>query len=85
MVYGRKPPSLLSYGDGDTSNSTLDEQLRERDIVLAALREHLLLAQQQMKQYADHKRRNVEYQVGELVFLKIRPYRQLTLRRKRKY
>ncbi|TYK10349.1 Retrotransposable element Tf2 [Cucumis melo var. makuwa] len=83
VVYGRKPPSLLSYGEGDTSNSTLDEQLRERDIILVALREHLILAQQQMKQYADHKRRNVEYQVGDLVFLKIRPYRQLTLRRKR--
>ncbi|KAA0060214.1 Transposon Ty3-G Gag-Pol polyprotein [Cucumis melo var. makuwa] len=61
VVYRRKP-FLLSYGDGDTSNSTLDEQLRERDIVLAALREHLLLAQQQMKLYVDCKRRNVEYQ-----------------------
>ena len=29
-VYGRKPPSLLYYGDGETANSTLDEQLRER-------------------------------------------------------
>ncbi|KAA0033067.1 transposon Tf2-1 polyprotein isoform X1 [Cucumis melo var. makuwa] len=62
VFYGRKPPPLLSYGEGDTSNSTLDEQLRERDIVLAALREHLILAQQQMKQYADRKRRHVEYQ-----------------------
>ncbi|KAA0047304.1 transposon Tf2-1 polyprotein isoform X1 [Cucumis melo var. makuwa] len=45
VLYGCKPPSLLSYGEGVTSNSTLEEQLRERDIVLATLRDHLLLAQ----------------------------------------
>ncbi|TYK01196.1 putative retroelement pol polyprotein [Cucumis melo var. makuwa] len=50
---------------------------------LAALRDHLLLAQQQMKQYADMKRRHVEYDVSDWVFLKIRPYRQLSLRKKR--
>ncbi|KAA0033504.1 transposon Tf2-1 polyprotein isoform X1 [Cucumis melo var. makuwa] len=60
VLYGRKPPSL-SYGDGATTNSTLAEQLSARDTVLAALQDQLLLAQQQMKQYADKKRRHVEY------------------------
>ncbi|KAA0035475.1 Transposon Tf2-6 polyprotein [Cucumis melo var. makuwa] len=83
VLYGRKPPSFVSYGVGDTSNSSLAEQLSERDTVLAALRDHLLLAQQQMKQYADMKRRHVEYAIGDWVFLKIRPYRQLSLRKKR--
>ncbi|TYK22515.1 transposon Tf2-1 polyprotein isoform X1 [Cucumis melo var. makuwa] len=83
VVYGRKPPTLLSYGERRTSNSSIDEQLKERDVALDALREHLLLAQQQMKLYADQKRRHVEFQVDELVLLKIRPYRQTTLRSKR--
>ena len=83
VLYGRKPPSLISYGVGNTSNSLLAEQLSERDTVLAALRDDLLLAQQQMKQYADMKRRHVEYAIGDWVFLKIRPYRQLSLRKKR--
>ncbi|TYK23796.1 putative retroelement pol polyprotein [Cucumis melo var. makuwa] len=83
VVYGRKPPALLSYGERRTSNSSIDEQLKERDVALDALREHLLLAQQQMKLYADRKRRQVEFQVNELVLLKIRPYRQATLRSKR--
>ncbi|KAA0060678.1 putative retroelement pol polyprotein [Cucumis melo var. makuwa] len=83
VVYGRKPPALLSYGERRTSNSSIDEQLKERDVALDALREHLLLAQQQMKLYADRKRRQVEFQVDELVLLKIRPYRQATLRSKR--
>lgn len=36
-----------------------------------------------MKKYADLKQRKVEYQVGNIVFLKIRPYRQVSLRKKR--
>ncbi|TYK16772.1 Transposon Ty3-G Gag-Pol polyprotein [Cucumis melo var. makuwa] len=83
VVYGRKPPPLLSYGTQVTSNATLDEQLRERDEMILSLREHLRLAQDQMKKHADKKRRDVAYEVGDRVFLKIRPYRQLSLRRKR--
>ncbi|KAL4010623.1 hypothetical protein IC575_030125 [Cucumis melo] len=83
VVYGRKPPTLLSYGNTQSKNSTVEEMLQERDEVLSALRDHLRLPQEQMKNYADRKRRHVEYCVGDYVFLKIRPYRQLTLRRKR--
>ena len=36
-----------------------------------------------MKKYADMKRRDVEYQIGNMVFLEIRPYRQVSLRKKR--
>ncbi|KAL0556622.1 hypothetical protein IC582_005136 [Cucumis melo] len=35
-----------------------------------------------MKTYADRKRRHVEYCMGDYVFLRIRPYRKITLRRK---
>ncbi|KAL0560774.1 hypothetical protein IC582_001187 [Cucumis melo] len=83
VVYGRKPPPLLSYGTQVTPNVTLDEQLKERDEMILSLRENLRLAQEQMKKYADKRRRDIEYKVGDLVFLKIRPYRQLSLRRKR--
>ncbi|KAL4025181.1 hypothetical protein IC575_013559 [Cucumis melo] len=83
VVYGRQPPTLLSYGSTLSKNSTVEEMLQERDLVLASLREHLRLAQEQMKLYADRKRRAVEYSVGEYVFLRIRPYRQLSVRSRR--
>ncbi|TYK28538.1 transposon Tf2-1 polyprotein isoform X1 [Cucumis melo var. makuwa] len=54
-VYGRSPPALIYYGDRETPNSTLDEQLKERDITLAALKDHLRVAQKKMKSYADIK------------------------------
>ncbi|KAA0040607.1 Transposon Ty3-G Gag-Pol polyprotein [Cucumis melo var. makuwa] len=55
-VYGRLPPPLIYCGDRDTPNSTLDEQLKERDITLRILKEHLKIAQEKLKKYADLKR-----------------------------
>ncbi|KAA0062047.1 Retrotransposable element Tf2 [Cucumis melo var. makuwa] len=81
-VYGRLPPPLLYYGDVATLNSTLDQQLKDRDIALGTLKEHLRIAQEKMKKHADLRRRAVEFQFDDMVFLKLRPYRQLSLRRK---
>ncbi|TYK02035.1 peroxidase 64 [Cucumis melo var. makuwa] len=78
-VYGRLPPPLLYFGDMETSNSTLDQQLKDRDIALGTLKEHLCIAQEKMKKQADLKRRAVEFQVDDMVFLKLIPYRQLSL------
>ncbi|KAL4026411.1 hypothetical protein IC575_014841 [Cucumis melo] len=41
VVYGRTPPPLVFYGDHNKINSTLDDQLKQRDIALGALKEHL--------------------------------------------
>ena len=65
VVYGRKPPALLSYGSMQSKNSTVEEMLQERDEILSALRDHLHLAQEQMKDYAVRERRHVEYCVGD--------------------
>lgn len=83
MVYGRTPPPLLSYGSYRTANDTLDEQLQNRDQALSFLKENLATAQGRMKKYADLKRTEWEFSVGEFVFLKIRPYRQKTLAKRR--
>ncbi|KAL4035233.1 hypothetical protein IC575_003914 [Cucumis melo] len=82
-VYGRLPPPLIQYEEMETPNSTLDQQLRDRDVVLGALKEHLRVTQERMKKFADLKRRDVEFQTGDFVFLKLRPYRQTSLRKKR--
>lgn len=64
-VYGRVPPPLMFYGDDPMSNSTLDQQLRERDMIIGILKEHLRLAQEKMKKSAEKKRREVEFQLGD--------------------
>ena len=57
----------------------VEQYLEDQDAFLDDLWMHLLRAQQRMKTTADLSRRFVEFQVGDLVFLKLRPYRQKSL------
>ena len=43
---------------------------------MSKLQAQLLKAQQFMKAQADKKRRNVEFAIGDLVLVKLQPYRQ---------
>ncbi|GJX16126.1 transposon ty3-G gag-pol polyprotein [Tanacetum coccineum] len=52
--------------------STIDKLLHD-------LRSNLLLAKDQMKSKADSKRREVEFSVGDMVYLKLQSYRQSTV------
>jgi len=55
------------------------QDLLNRDEALKQLKYHLHQAQDQMRKYADKHRRPSPIQVGDMVFLKIRPHRQHSL------
>jgi len=57
----------------------VEEDLRSQDFILTLLRENLQDAQEMMKFFADKKRTDREFEVGEWVYLRLRPYRQLTV------
>lgn len=44
--------------------------------MLKVLKDHLYTTQERMKKLADRKRREVEFAVGDLVYLKLHPYQQ---------
>ena len=67
---------------GETVVNSVQEMLQERDTILDELRVNLLRAQQRMKVAADRKRREVEFAVGDMVYLKLQPYRQRSLARR---
>ncbi|CAH9085924.1 unnamed protein product [Cuscuta europaea] len=75
-LYGRPPPILRSYKDGRSPLAEVDEQMRTREEVLQSLRHNLVVAANRMKQLADAKRREVHYQIGDHVYLKLQPFRQ---------
>ncbi|GJX69685.1 transposon ty3-G gag-pol polyprotein [Tanacetum coccineum] len=76
VVYGRLPPKLVPYIPGTTKVQEVDEYLCDRDEVLRQLRNNLLAAQNRMKVNADRHRRELEFNVGDLVYIKLQPYRQ---------
>lgn len=81
-VYGRAPPTLVRFGNNISPIDSVELWLKERDAVVDELKFMLLRAQHQMKQWADKKRRELNFAVGELVFLKLQPYRQQSLARR---
>jgi hypothetical protein len=71
VVYGRDPPALLSYEQGQSRVPAVDKQLVARDEFLAEIKERLLHAQEVMKGNYDAHHRQVEFQVGDWVWLRL--------------
>ncbi|KAF7807916.1 Transposon Ty3-I Gag-Pol polyprotein [Senna tora] len=86
VVYGRDPPGLLRYTPSSEDPQDVKERLLLRDEVLSQLKEHLLRAQSRMKHFADQKRTEKQFSVGDFVFVRLQPYRQhsVQLRRNQK-
>jgi len=81
-LYGRAPPRLINYLDGASPVSEVDRTLQARDELLQQLKGHLIHYNNRMKQYADAKRREVKFHVGDWVYLKLQPYRQQSVFRR---
>ncbi|KAI5429367.1 hypothetical protein KIW84_034103 [Lathyrus oleraceus] len=67
---------------GDTLFSAVDEVnklIAERNMMLKEMQEQLLKAQNVMRSQANRRRRQVDYEVGDMVFLKIQPYKMKKL------
>jgi hypothetical protein len=63
--------------DGEDRDVTI--WLQERHVTSELLKERLAQAQNRMKQLADRGRTPREFQVGELLLLKLQPYAQKTV------
>ncbi|CAM8902825.1 unnamed protein product [Rhodiola kirilowii] len=82
-VYGRQPPTIVDYIAGTSKLATVDNLLQNRTELLARLRTNLYKAQQRMKHFADGKRTDCEFDVGDLVYVRLQPYRQHSVHRRR--
>jgi hypothetical protein len=56
----------------------LEDWLRDRQQITTILQQQLLRAPQCMKSQAEKHRSNHEFQVGDLVYLKVQPYIQMS-------
>ena len=71
-LYGRIPPTILTYSKGSTSIQALNDALTERDALLRQ-------AQHRMTQKANAHRRELQLNIGDRVFVRLQPYRQTSL------
>ena len=76
VVYGQPAPVYLPYFPGDSHVDAVDRSMQAREAALKLLKFHLERAQNRMKVQADKGRSDREFQVGDLVYVKLQPYRQ---------
>jgi hypothetical protein len=76
VVYGIKPLTLVHFLEGETRVAAVAQERRDRDGAFRQLKYKLQMAHEQMKHYTNKKRKDIQFAVGEWVFLKLRPHRQ---------
>lgn len=74
-LYGFPPPMIAELAVPGPDNLEAQDFLTAKQNMLDQLKENLLQAQNRMNKYADLKRVERQFQVGDMVYLKMAPYR----------
>lgn len=75
-LYDRDPPSLLDYVAGSTQDNTLDLNLQQHQQILRQLKANFERSKISMEKQSNKHRIDFTFKVGDLVLLKLQPYRQ---------
>ena len=67
---------------GDSRAPNAGDWIQDSQDILRALKENMRVAQDQQKMYADRHRTERSFEAGDLVFLRLQPYRQSSLKQK---
>ncbi|OIS99850.1 hypothetical protein A4A49_62696, partial [Nicotiana attenuata] len=78
-LYGFSPPQLSMGPLLETTFPVVVDVMMQRQQMQQLLKDNLLKAQERMKLHADQKSTEREFQVGDMVYLKLQPYRQTSL------
>lgn len=78
-VYGYQPPHLLQYTPGIAKAQAIEEALKDRNAALRIIKDNLREAKERMKKFSDLKRTERNFQIGEWVYLRLKPYCQLSV------
>ncbi|KAD4585289.1 hypothetical protein E3N88_22890 [Mikania micrantha] len=79
-LYGYPPPIHISYIPMDTYVAAVETLYRDREVMIQTLKENLMMARNRMKQYAYMNRSERNFEPGNWVYLKFRPFVHTTLK-----
>ena len=82
-LYGYPPPKLVDYVLGTTRVAAVDSLLQDRQQLFSLLKSNLAAAQERMKWFADKKRVDRSFAVGDWVYLRLQPYKQSSVQSKK--
>ena len=82
-LYRRPCRSPICWTDMGESSITGPDLIRDTSEKVSLIRQRLLMAQSRQKSYADVRRRPLEFEVGDHVFLKVIPNRGVVMFGKR--
>ena len=74
-LYGKRCRTPVYWEEIGTKNLLAPALIQQSAEIVRVIRKQLEAAQDRQKKYADGKRRNLQFAVGELVFLKVSPTR----------
>jgi hypothetical protein len=77
MLYGRRCPSPLFWNKTREWKVFRPDILPEAEKQVRMVRENLHVTQSRENSYADHRRRELSFKIGDFVYLKVSPMRGL--------
>jgi ribosomal protein L21E len=78
-LYGYAPPPIHGISIPCDVTPEVEVTLQEKDRIMKSLQQNLLQAKNRMKKYADLKRTERTFEIGDMVYLKMQPYRETAL------
>ena len=76
-LYGRKCKTLLCWTELSERKVIGPDLIQQTEEKVKMIRERLKVATDRKKSYADMKRKDIRYEVGEKVFLKVSPWKKV--------
>jgi hypothetical protein len=77
MLYGRRYRTLLFWSETGERKVFGPDILQEAEKQVRMVRENLRVTQSRQKSYTDHRRRELSFEVGDFVYLKVSAMRGL--------
>jgi hypothetical protein len=74
-LYGSEPLSVIDLALQGSRAPMASDWLQDHQDILRSLRENIQRAQNQQKMYADRHRVERNFETGDMVYLRLQPYR----------